>query len=102
MRSSAPTNTFTTGDELPGGVQAFPMHHIEEAAFWLPGHRAVAFGDSVLGYDDGRTELCPPSWLGEHESMDEVRARARRILDLEPERLLLTHGGPREAAELKV
>ncbi len=95
------TNTFKPGDELPGGVQAFPMHHSEEAAFWLPGPKAVVLGDSVLGYD-GRAELCPPSWLAEHESMDEVRARAREILELGPERLLLTHGGPRDAAELEV
>jgi glyoxylase-like metal-dependent hydrolase (beta-lactamase superfamily II) len=95
------TNTFKLGEELPGGVQALGMHACNEAAFWLPEHKAVVLGDSVLGYE-GRAELCPPSWLGEHESMDEVQVRARRILELGPERLLLTHGGPRDAAELEV
>lgn len=95
------TNTFKAGDDLPGGVEAYPMHHQEEVAFWIPGHRAVVLGDAVLGYD-GRADLCPPSWLREQETMDGVRAAARRILDLAPERLLLTHGGPRDAAELEV
>jgi glyoxylase-like metal-dependent hydrolase (beta-lactamase superfamily II) len=95
------TNTFKPGDDLPGGVAAYPMHLQEEVAFWIPGHKAVVLGDAVLGYE-GRADLCPPSWLREQETMDEVRAAARRILDLAPQRLLLTHGGPRDAAELEV
>lgn len=95
------TDTFTPGDDLPGGAQPLAMHACKEAAFWLPEHKAVVLGDSILGYE-GRAELCPPSWLGKHESMDEVRARAQAMLELRPELLLLTHGGPRGAAELEV
>lgn len=95
------TNTFRGGEPLPGGVEAIAMHHLDEAAFWLPSHRALVLGDSVLGYE-GRAELAPPSWLRENESVDEQRVSVERALERRPERLLLTHGGPRAPAELQL
>jgi glyoxylase-like metal-dependent hydrolase (beta-lactamase superfamily II) len=95
------TAVFTDGDVLPGGVEAVGLHHRREAAFWLPRHRALVLGDSVLGYD-GRAELCPPSWLADDESVEELENSVRRTLALEPEQLLLTHGGPRSRAELQL
>ncbi|MFL5921022.1 MAG: hypothetical protein ACJ75Q_14945 [Gaiellaceae bacterium] len=77
------------------------MHHMQEAAFWLPTHRALVLGDSVLGYE-GSVELCPPSWLKEGDSVEELEASVRRALELRPERLLLTHGGPRPPSELQL
>jgi glyoxylase-like metal-dependent hydrolase (beta-lactamase superfamily II) len=74
------------------------MHHMREAAFWLPGHGALLFGDSVLGYEDG-VRLCPESWLREGESPAELRASVERALAREPRLLLLTHGGPRQSSE---
>lgn len=67
----------------------------------LPGHRALVLGDSLLGYK-GRTELCPRSWLGKGDTMEELEASVRRALARDPERLLLTHGGPRDPAELQL
>jgi glyoxylase-like metal-dependent hydrolase (beta-lactamase superfamily II) len=96
-----PTGTFADRDVLPGGVEAVAMHHRHEAAFWLPGHHALVLGDSVLGYD-GRSELCPPSWLADGETVEELEASVRRALTRDPERLLLTHGGPRPRAELEL
>jgi glyoxylase-like metal-dependent hydrolase (beta-lactamase superfamily II) len=95
------TTTFSDGDTLAGGVEAVALRLRDEAAFWLPGHRALVLGDSVLGYE-GHAELCPASWLPEHESMAELEASVRRALAREPERLLLTHGGPRPRAELEL
>jgi glyoxylase-like metal-dependent hydrolase (beta-lactamase superfamily II) len=86
------TNTFEEGDTLPGSVEALAMHSMNEAAFWLPRHRALVVGDSVLGYD-GRAEPCPASWLRKSESVEELRASIRRALERAPERLLLTHAG---------
>jgi glyoxylase-like metal-dependent hydrolase (beta-lactamase superfamily II) len=95
------TDVFKGGDALPGGVEAVTMHHMDEAAFWLPGHNALLLGDSVVGYDD-RAELAPAGWLRKHESVDEQRASVQRALELRPERLLLTHGGPIDASALEV
>jgi len=100
-KRAAATNTFAGGDSLPGRVQAIAMHHAAEAAYWLPGHRALVIGDSVLGYE-GRAELSPPSWLRDGESVAEQRASVERALERDPERLLLTHGGPRPPAELQL
>ena len=98
---TAVTKTFADGDVLPAGVQAVAMHHMDEAAFWLPGHRSLVLGDSVVGYE-GRAELSPASWLRAGETVAEQRASVERALARGPERLLLTHGGPRNPAELEL
>jgi glyoxylase-like metal-dependent hydrolase (beta-lactamase superfamily II) len=95
------TDTFRDSELLPGGVEAIALHHRDEAAFWLERHRALVLGDSVLGYD-GRAELCPASWLAAGESTAELESSLRRALAREPDRLLLTHGGPRPRAELQL
>jgi len=95
------SQTFADGDALPGGVEALALGIMNEAAFWLPGHRALVLGDAVLGYE-GRAELCPPSWLDKNDSWDELEASVRRALERDPERLLLTHGGPRPRTELQL
>jgi glyoxylase-like metal-dependent hydrolase (beta-lactamase superfamily II) len=95
------TNTFKVGDELPGGVESLPMHHMEEVAYWLPTQGATVVGDTILGYD-GSARLCPRSWLREGESYDEVRRCVQRVLKLPANRLLLTHGGPTEPSALEV
>jgi glyoxylase-like metal-dependent hydrolase (beta-lactamase superfamily II) len=95
------TNTFTEGDELPGDAEAIPVHSNNEVAFWLPSHKATVIGDTILG-DNGSARLCPASWLGKNDSMDEVRAAVHRILKFPENRLLLTHGGPTDPAALEV
>jgi glyoxylase-like metal-dependent hydrolase (beta-lactamase superfamily II) len=87
------TNTFTTGDELPGRVQAHDLTRFDEAALELPAHRALVFGDVVL---DG-PRLCPPSWLPKGTTIEELADAIRPLLD-DKELLLLTHGGPTAAA----
>jgi glyoxylase-like metal-dependent hydrolase (beta-lactamase superfamily II) len=93
--------SFKEGDALPGGVEAVAMHHMDEAAFWLPSHEALLLGDSVVG-KDGRAELSPPSWLRKRETVDEQRASVQRALERSPKRLLLTHGGPIDPAALEL
>jgi glyoxylase-like metal-dependent hydrolase (beta-lactamase superfamily II) len=95
------TNTFVQGDELPGGVEALPMHHMDEAAYWLPGHKATVLGDTILGHDD-RASLLPARWLRKSESYDEVRRSVQRVLKFPATRLLLTHGGPTDPSALEV
>jgi hypothetical protein len=89
------TNTFVHADELPGRVEALAMHHMDEAAFWLPSHKAIVFGDTLLGYDEG-VRHCPESWLREGESFTSSKTRLERVVNGKRPRLyLLTHGGPR-------
>lgn len=97
----AVSQTFADGDSLPGNVEPLAIGIMNEAAFWLPGHRALVVGDSLLGYD-GRAELCPRSWLAKGDTMEELEASVRRALARNPERLLLTHGGPRPRSELQL
>lgn len=95
------TKGFEEGDELPGGIEAVAMHHMDEAAFWLPSHEALVLGDSVVGTDE-RAELSPPSWLRKRETVGEQRASVQRALERGPKRLLLTHGGPIDRAALEL
>jgi hypothetical protein len=93
----AHTDTFTTGDELPGGVRAHDLAGFDESVLELPVHDALVFGDAVL---DG-PRLCPPSWLPKGARIEEL-ADAVRPLVRNAELLLLTHGGPTRAAELEI
>ena len=95
------SHTFVDGDVLPGRVEAIGMHHMDAAAFWLPSHRALLLGDSVLGYE-GRAEPCPAGWLRKGESVEKLEASVRHSLERAPELLLLTHGGPRPHTQLEL
>lgn len=95
------SHTFVDGDVLPGRVEAIGMHHMDEAAFWLPSHRALLLGDSVLGYE-GRAGRCPASWLRKGESVEKLEASVRHSIERDPELLLLTHGGPRPHTQLEL
>jgi hypothetical protein len=95
------THTFTEADDLPGGAEAIPMHNENEVAFWLPTHKATVIGDAILGHN-GSAHICPASWLGKNDSMDDVRGAVHRILKFPENRLLLTHGGPTDPGALEV
>jgi glyoxylase-like metal-dependent hydrolase (beta-lactamase superfamily II) len=95
------TDVFEAGETLPGRVEALAMHHMNEAAFWLPSHRALVLGDSVVGHD-GRAELSPSSWLRSRETVAEQRASVKRAMERNPKRLLLTHGGPTDPKALEM
>jgi glyoxylase-like metal-dependent hydrolase (beta-lactamase superfamily II) len=94
------TNTFNVGDELPGGVEAIHMRRIEEVAYWLPHHRSVVVGDTILRHGD-RAELCPPTWVRKRETFDGAVEAVGQLMARAPERLLLTHGGPTDPRALE-
>jgi len=94
------TNTFKPGDALAGGVEAIPMRRIEEVAFWLPTHNSVVVGDTILRHGD-RATLCPPTWVRKHETIEPAKEAVRELMKRQPERLLLTHGGPTEPEALE-
>lgn len=81
------------GGELPRGVEGRPAVRFDETILWIPEHRALVFGDVVLGADDGGVRLCPESWL-ENAGHAELKEALRPLLDLPLERLLVSHGEP--------
>jgi glyoxylase-like metal-dependent hydrolase (beta-lactamase superfamily II) len=80
------------GGALPKGLEAHDAVHFKETILWIREHRALVFGDVVLGAEDG-VRLCPESWL-EGAPHAELKAALRPLLDLPVERLLVSHGEP--------
>ncbi len=87
---------FVAGDPLPAGVSAHAIGKPRrfETPLLLPSHRALVFGDAVVGTDAG-----PRIWA--QEPLDERVLRFNRerfgpslapLLELDFDRLLLTHG----------
>jgi glyoxylase-like metal-dependent hydrolase (beta-lactamase superfamily II) len=76
--------------ELPTGVEV-AVAAWEEQVYWLSEHRALVFGDVVLGRAHGLE--VPRTWIGD-ERYEEVLAQLRPLLDFPVERALVTHGEP--------
>ena len=79
------------GESLPAGVEAHAATAGEETVYWLPEHRALVFGDAILGAGDG-VRLCPESWLD--GTLAQLKEELRPLLELPVERLLVSHGEP--------
>lgn len=87
---------FYGGDEPPLGLRKHRVPRGKEQPLELPGVRALAFGDRVVGMDGGLRV-----WL-QRELTDERRAWFRRqgapslapLLEIDAERVLVTHGAP--------
>lgn len=86
------------GDALPGGARPFAIGRPRrsEQPLWLPSHRAVAFGDAVVGVNGGLRV-----WA--QATVDDRLRRFHRerfnptlhpLLELDPERVLVGHGEP--------
>jgi hypothetical protein len=79
---------------LPAGVSAVGAALDGEVLLWLPSHRALAAGDTLLGDGAGGVRLCPDSWLGDRDPA-EVRAELReRLAGWQVELVLPAHGDP--------
>jgi glyoxylase-like metal-dependent hydrolase (beta-lactamase superfamily II) len=82
---------------LPAGVESFPIRGAGETIFWLRQHRALVPGDRIIGAPGARLRLCPESWLRYLSSGITLAGLAealRPLLDLEIERVLVSHGEP--------
>jgi len=96
LASGAGFEPFRPGDALPAGVGAHPIGRPRryETPLLIPSHDALAFGDAVVGTDEG-----PRIWSGEKVDERVARFYAERfaptlgpLLDLDWSRLLFTHG----------
>ncbi len=94
-RAGEVTNPFRPGDRLPGGIVALETGRGTEAAYYLPQHRTLVPGDVILGAKDGPgLRFCPESWLPSGSSHARLRQALRPVLDLDVERVLVSHGEP--------
>lgn len=93
-RAGVEPETYRAGDPLPGGMEALATARSNEVVFWLPEHETVVTGDVVLGAEGGGLRLCPPSWLPESKTIDDLRESLRPLLDLPIRRVLVSHGEP--------
>jgi glyoxylase-like metal-dependent hydrolase (beta-lactamase superfamily II) len=85
------------------GTRVFVGEGRVNRIFWIQSHRALLFGDVILGAEGGGARLCPPGWYAP-EPREKLIETLRPLLDLPVEALLLTHGDPvlddaREALE---
>jgi glyoxylase-like metal-dependent hydrolase (beta-lactamase superfamily II) len=93
-RAGRVDHAFRPGDRLPAGIEALPSGRRTEVLYLLAEQRALVPGDVLLGDDSGGLRLCPRSWLPASVDLDEVRASLRPLLDLDLDRVLVSHGSP--------
>jgi glyoxylase-like metal-dependent hydrolase (beta-lactamase superfamily II) len=93
-RAGTVTDPFRPGDRLPGGLVAYRTARANEVVYHLPEHRALVAGDVVLGATEGGLRLCPEGWLPSGTGHAELRASLLPLLELDLERVLVSHGEP--------
>jgi len=93
-RAGEVTDVFRPGDPLPGGIAALATGRSTEVAYHLPAHRTLVPGDVILGAEGGGLRLCPESWLPAGTGHARLRETLRPVLDLDVERVLVSHGEP--------
>jgi hypothetical protein len=83
------------GEELPEGVEAFPIEGFQETIYWLPEPRALVPGDLLIGDGEGGVRICPESWLRAYlpdgARVAELRAALQPLRELPVEHVLLSH-----------
>jgi hypothetical protein len=99
MRDGSALRPLEPGAALPGGAEAFAIGspRREEQPLWFPSHRALAFGDAVVGVE-GALRV----WMWEVVDTPKRKAWYRGrfvpslepLLDLDVEHVLVTHGPP--------
>jgi glyoxylase-like metal-dependent hydrolase (beta-lactamase superfamily II) len=93
-RAGVVTDAFAPGDPLPGSLQALRTARAAEVVYWIPEHGALVPGDVLLTDEQGGIRLCPASWLPESVDQRKLAESLRPLLDLQVERVLLSHGEP--------
>jgi hypothetical protein len=89
---------FDFGDEVYSGIVAHEVGAIcpDETAFHVPAHRALALADGAVRWEPGGPHVFVPDRLMDDpkRTKDRLRARYRRLAELDFEHLLLAHGEP--------
>lgn len=86
------------GDALPGGAEAFAVGRPRrsEQPLWLPSHRAVAFGDAVVGVNGGLRVWAQTAVDDRVRRFyrERFNTTLKPLVELDPERVLVGHGEP--------
>jgi glyoxylase-like metal-dependent hydrolase (beta-lactamase superfamily II) len=102
LRRERPDNwrAYAAGDRLPGGIEAFPGHKVNDLVLWVESQGAVIAGDTLVDFGSG-LEM-NERWLADvGATREQVVEGLRPLLELPVERVLLTHGGPTDRAALE-
>jgi len=91
---------YRAGERLELGVEAF--HGLEEndLVLWVPGHRALIAGDTLI--DRGEGLIFPGDWAARHGDPDQIRESLLGLLALDVSHVLPTHGLPSDRAALEL
>jgi glyoxylase-like metal-dependent hydrolase (beta-lactamase superfamily II) len=90
---------YGPGDTLPGGIVAHAALEPNDLVLWLPAHRALVLGDTLI--DRGNGLEIPVTWTPVDVSRDERAATLSALLELPVELVLPTHGPPTDRAALE-
>ncbi len=66
---------------------------------WFESHRVAVFGDTLVDFGDGLQ--IHPIWLPAGVTHEQVESPLRELLQLEPQHVLATHGGPHTRTDLR-
>jgi hypothetical protein len=95
MRDGSALRTIEPGAPLPGRAEAFKLGRRQEMPLWFPSHRALAFGDAVVGVD-GTLRVWES--IDSEKRMTWYRTRLvpmlEPLLELDADSVLVTHGPP--------
>ena len=95
MRDGSSLRPIEPGAPLPGGAEAYVIHRRQEMPLWFPSHRALAFGDAIVGVD-GELRVWEVADSAKRMAWYRTRLlpRLEPLLALETESVLTTHGPP--------
>jgi glyoxylase-like metal-dependent hydrolase (beta-lactamase superfamily II) len=86
------------GGELPAGVEVFTIEPYEEAPIWIPEHRALVVGDTLMG---PLLQVPPMTWVPEQWRGERYTEPLQFLLDLPVELVLPSHGEPATRDDLE-
>jgi hypothetical protein len=95
LRDGSSLRPIEPGAPLPGKAEAYTIGRRQEMPLWFPSHRALAFGDAVVGVDgalrvwedaDTATRM---AWY-----RNRLVPRLEPLLALDAATVLVTHGPP--------
>jgi hypothetical protein len=97
LRDASVLRPIESGAALPGGAQAFAIGspRRQEQPLWFPSHRALSFGDAVVGLD-GTLRVWEVATTARRQAWYRGRfvPSLEPLLELDVEHVLVTHGPP--------